>query len=95
MSTERDGCAVGCMDGWIDEEEMDMGLSYGTRHSLSLCVISSPPNLCAFLLFILIMKDGGRTWLITAICHLVVDFLVICWKHLDGVATIILIYKGK
>lgn len=39
------------MEGWMGEEETDMRLSYGTRHNLSFCVISSPPDPCTFLPF--------------------------------------------
>lgn len=50
-SVDRDGCVGGWVEGWMGEEETDMRLSYGTRHNLSFCVISSPPDPCTFLPF--------------------------------------------
>lgn len=46
---DRERWMCGSLDGWMDEGKTDKGESYGTRRNLSLCVISSPFHLCAFL----------------------------------------------
>lgn len=73
----------GWMDGWMDEGKTDIRESYGTWHNLSLCVITSPPDLCTFfcLLSYFSLKTGdgwgwGRNDCLGPGCGLVLYFVV-------------------